>query len=96
MIAVNILFVPKYGYMACAWGGFAGYGTTMLLSYCIGQKKYPVHYELRTMALFTLMALAIYLLNGLYSAFLSMLWSLAVSAVMLLIFAYLIYKELKK
>ncbi len=96
MIAVNILFVPKYGYMACAWGGFAGYGTAMLLSYCIGQKKYPVHYELRTMALFTLMALAIYLLNGLYSAFLSTLWSLAVSAVLLLIFAYLIYKELKK
>ena len=26
MIAVNVIFVPKVGYWACAWGGFAGYG----------------------------------------------------------------------
>ena len=24
LIAVNVLFIPKFGYMACAWGGVAG------------------------------------------------------------------------
>ncbi len=44
LIAVNVIFVPRYGYMACAWAGFAGYGTAMLLSYIVGQKKYPINY----------------------------------------------------
>lgn len=46
LIAVNVLFIPRYGYMACAWGGVAGYATAMLLSYFVGQKKYPVRYPL--------------------------------------------------
>ena len=48
MIAVNVAFVPRFGYMACAWGGFAGYGVAMLLSFFIGQKKAPVAYDLRS------------------------------------------------
>jgi O-antigen/teichoic acid export membrane protein len=47
LVAVNILFIPKYSYMACAWGGVAGYGTAMLLSYFVGQKKYPISYDLK-------------------------------------------------
>ena len=31
LIAINVIFVPVYGYIACAWAGFAGYGTAMLL-----------------------------------------------------------------
>lgn len=48
MIGVNVAFVPHHGYIACAWGGLAGYGTAMLLSYFIGQKKFPIPYELRS------------------------------------------------
>ena len=48
MIAVNVAFVPRFGYMACAWGGFAGYGVAMLLSFFIGQKRAPVAYDLRS------------------------------------------------
>lgn len=49
LLGVNVLFVPQYGYMACAWGGVAGYGTAMLLSYFVGQKKYPIAYPVKTM-----------------------------------------------
>ena len=42
LFAVNILFIPKYGYWACAWGGVAGYGTAMLLSYFVGQRNNPI------------------------------------------------------
>ena len=38
MIAVNVIFVPRIGYWACAWGGFAGYGTSMILSWALGRK----------------------------------------------------------
>jgi O-antigen/teichoic acid export membrane protein len=47
LLAVNVIFVPKYGYMACAWGGFAGYGTAMVISYVVGQKYYPIDYPLK-------------------------------------------------
>ena len=48
LIAVNVIFVPQYGYIACAWAGFAGYGTAMLLSYFVGQRYYPISYPLRS------------------------------------------------
>ena len=60
MIAVNVIFVPKIGYWACAWGGFAGYGTAMLLSYLIGQKKYPIPYDLKAIGLYVAAAGLLY------------------------------------
>ncbi len=56
LFAVNILFVPRYGYIACAWGGFAGYLTAMLLSYIVGQKYYPIAYPLKSMAVYVAIA----------------------------------------
>ena len=47
LFAVNILFIPQYGYWACAWGGVAGYGTAMVLSYIVGQKKNPIPYPIK-------------------------------------------------
>ena len=32
--------------MACAWAGFAGYATAMTLSYFVGQKYYPIRYDI--------------------------------------------------
>lgn len=50
LILANIIFVPQYGYMACAWAGVAGYGTAMLLSYFVGQRYYPIKYPLGDIA----------------------------------------------
>jgi len=44
LVLVNVLLVPRIGFMACAWGGLAGYGTCVLLSYFIGQRHYHVPY----------------------------------------------------
>lgn len=52
LFAVNIIFIPRYSYMACAWGGFAGYGTAMVLSYIVGQKKNPINYPMKSMAVY--------------------------------------------
>lgn len=60
MIAVNVIFVPRIGYRACAWGGFAGYGTAMLLSWLIGRGKYPVPYDMKAIGGFTLLAAVIF------------------------------------
>ena len=55
LLVVNILFIPTYGYWACAWGGVAGYGTSMVLSYVVGQKKNPIPYPMRSIMTYVLM-----------------------------------------
>ena len=60
LFAVNIFFVPKYGYMACAWGGLAGYGTCVLLSYFIGQRHYHVPYPVLTIGGYFALALVLF------------------------------------
>jgi len=52
LTAVNVLLIPRYGYWACAWGGVAGYGTAMVLSYVVGQQKNPIPYPLKDMAIY--------------------------------------------
>ena len=56
LIAVNVAFIPRFGYMACAWAGCAGYGTAMVLSYVVGQRYYPIRYPLGSMAVYVLLA----------------------------------------
>ena len=57
LLAVNIWGIPRYSYMACAWGGFAGYGTSMILSYVVGQIKNPIPYPMKSIAVYVLMTI---------------------------------------
>ena len=60
LVAVNVFFIPQYGYMACAWGGFAGYATAMLLSYIVGQRINPIQYDLKSILSYVLLAAVLY------------------------------------
>ena len=60
IVLLNIIFVPIYGYIACAWAGLAGYFTVTLLSYFVGQKKYPINYDLKRIGLYVLLAAVLY------------------------------------
>lgn len=61
LILMNMFLIPKYGYIACAWAGFTGYGVAMLLSYFVGQKKYPIQYDLKAIGMYVLLAAVLYL-----------------------------------
>lgn len=43
-VVVNYLFIPKYGFIACAWATFFCYFTMMVLCYIYGQKFYRIPY----------------------------------------------------
>lgn len=62
LLGVNFWGIPHLSYMACAWGGFAGYGTAMVLSYVVGQRVNPIPYPLRSMAVYVLLAGVLFLL----------------------------------
>lgn len=94
MIGINIAFVPKIGYMACAWGVFGGYGVSMLLSYFIGQKKYPINYPLKDIAIYALLAGALFVCS-LFTAKLPVALQLIANTVLIALFmAYIVRKDL--
>lgn len=74
LIAVNVIFVPQYGYMACAWAGFAGYGTAMLLSYVVGQRYYPINYPLKSIGVYVAIALLFFVVMQLSEAYVPQMW----------------------
>ena len=46
-IVLNVLFIPKYSYMASAWASLIAYTVMMILSYIWGQKNYPIPYNVK-------------------------------------------------
>lgn len=96
MVAINVALVPRIGYMACAWGGFAGYGVAMLLSFFIGRHYYPIRYDLKSMGWFAVLTAVFYVLYETVLSKCSTIVALLGGTVLLLIFIYLIYKEIKK
>jgi O-antigen/teichoic acid export membrane protein len=94
LIAINIIFVPQYGYMACAWAGFAGYGTAMLLSYFVGQKHYPINYPIKDIMLYVALALVLFVGMEAANEYLSVVAGVAVNTLLILIFfAYIAKKD---
>jgi O-antigen/teichoic acid export membrane protein len=94
LIISNIIFVPHFGYMACAWSGITGYGTSMLISYFVGQKMYRINYPIGEMAKY--LVLSIILNVGMYfsNKYLADGGAIAVNTVLILIFgAYLVKKD---
>lgn len=95
LIAINIIFVPIYGYIACAWAGFAGYAVAMVLSYFVGQKRYPIDYDLGSIGRYVLLA------GGLFAASQMMqlenMWvDMAINTVLILIFmTYIVMNDFK-
>jgi O-antigen/teichoic acid export membrane protein len=60
LLAINIIFIPKIGYWACAWGGLAGYFTSMTLSYFVGQKKNPIPYPMKDIIIYFISSMALF------------------------------------
>ena len=93
LLAVNIIFIPSHSYMACAWAGVGAYGTAMVLSYLVGQKKYPIAYPLKDIAVYVVAAMALYALMVAGSRHLSSALSLGVNILLILSFCALIVKK---
>lgn len=45
-IVLNILFIPVYGFVSCAWITLIVYGLMCVVSYILGAKYYPVPYQI--------------------------------------------------
>ena len=91
-ILVNVVFIPKYSYMACAWATFAAYSGMMVLSYFLGQKYFPIKYNIRAMTVYTIITLALYFVAGTYANMENTGLKLLLNNLLILLFVWVIYK----
>jgi O-antigen/teichoic acid export membrane protein len=59
-VTINVLFIPECGYWACAWATLIVYAAQMIASYILGQKYYPIKYNLRKFFLYLILSLLLF------------------------------------
>ncbi|MBO5720581.1 MAG: oligosaccharide flippase family protein [Bacteroidales bacterium] len=91
----NILFVPQYGYEACAWASFICYFAMMIASYLIGQHYYPIAYPLKEIGLYTMLAAALYAV-GMYTPIENTILKYTLRTTLLLIYVIAVTKPMLK
>lgn len=91
-IVINVIFVPAYSYLACAWATLAAYGSMMALSYILGQKHFPIKYNVRAMSVYVALTLGLYLLSLTYGSMENFVLKLILNNLLIGIFVWIVYK----
>lgn len=70
-LLINIIFIPKFGYMASATATLFAYATMAVTSYTLGKKHYAIPYNLKKIGLYLAMSimfsgLSFYVFRGHY------------------------------
>ena len=63
-IVINFTFIPVYGYEAAAWATLICYASMSVISYFLGQKLYPIPYNLKKIIGFTALAFVLFMLRA--------------------------------
>ncbi len=90
-IVMNITLIPIIGFIASAWATLFAYGTMMVLSYFIGNKYYPVPYNLKKSGSYLIVSMVISFVSFTY--FRENYW---VSFALVILFGFLIFNNEKK
>lgn len=59
-VGLNVVLVPRIGYMGCAWAALACYTAMMTASYLAGRRRFPVPYRLPRLALYAAASLGLW------------------------------------
>lgn len=65
-VGINMVYIPKYGYLASAWAHVICYSVMVVLSYIWSRKHYAVPYKIGRILVYMAIALVIYFANKLF------------------------------
>ncbi|WP_297821045.1 oligosaccharide flippase family protein [Segetibacter sp.] len=90
-IIINRIFIPGYGYMACAWATFFCYASMMVMSYIWGQKEYRIPYPWKKLTAYVVIVVTLFFIHkGLIALLPYTLFSLIVASILLFIYIWFI------
>jgi O-antigen/teichoic acid export membrane protein len=90
-IILNLALIPIIGYMGAAWTTLTVYFSMMIASHFLGQKYYPIKYNLRKAGLYIFSALVLFSI-GYFIDYGSLVIKTIVSSILILIFLLLFMK----
>jgi O-antigen/teichoic acid export membrane protein len=90
-LIINVMFVPKYSYIACAWATLIAYAGMMVISYFLGQKYFPIKYNLRAITVYCILTGLLLLTSLLFSLIDSTLIKLILNNMLVLFFGFVVY-----
>lgn len=92
-LAVNLAFIPEYGYMASAWAHIVSYATMIFLSFFFSYKHYRVNYDMIKLLPYFLIAVFM-VIFGLFFDYKNWITELCVNTVFIIVFvAFAQYKD---
>jgi O-antigen/teichoic acid export membrane protein len=59
-LALNFWWIPRFGFMGAAWATLICYASMAFWSYLLGQKHFPVPYDLKRLLGYPMLAVALY------------------------------------
>ncbi len=62
-IVMNLVLIPKYSYMGSAWVSMIAYFVMMVISYILGQKHYPIPYDLKRILAYLMVSVLLVVLS---------------------------------
>ena len=89
-IILNFLWIPIYGYTGSAWATFFCYFSIMVLSSFIGQKYFPVKYNIVRILSYILIAVALYFISLTFNIQ-TVVYKLFVNSIIFFLFVMLIF-----
>lgn len=89
-IAINLVFIPKYGYLASAWATLIVYFLQMILSYFLGQRFYPIPYNQKKFLLYIGVSFALFYIGNSFVTS-SSLFNLLFHNLLVLVFISMVY-----
>ena len=92
-IILNVMLIPKFGFIGSAWANFISYFAIMTISYLWGRRVYRINYELNRILLYSILAMSIYFI-GYYLLVFQPIINYSLTALLLVFYAlFVIYKE---
>ena len=86
-IAINYIFIPVYGFTACAWATFLCYGSMMVVSFIWGQKFYYIPYAWKKLVAYLIIVIGIFFLHkGITHFYNNTYFSLGIATLLLIIY----------
>ena len=89
-ILINVIFIPFAGYMACGYAFFVSSLVMTIVSYVIGQRNFPVKYDLSRISMYFTFALSLYFIS-IYIVFNQSIEQLLFKTILLFLFLILIF-----
>ncbi|MDB5248451.1 MAG: polysaccharide biosynthesis protein [Segetibacter sp.] len=97
-IVINWLFIPRFGYLACAWATFFCYGSMMVISFVWGQKEYKIPYAWKKLVAYIVIVVILFFIHkGATWLLPNLYFSLIMASILLFIYTrFILFVEKKE